>query len=132
MATSSAAVRIAVDMVDEGIITPAEAVGRIEPGMVDQLLRDQFDPAVIDRDFFPFVQGMKRPELIVFHVVTLAFAVYHSYTWFQLTPKALPLQLGEKFLPDGVIAGAHFGYRILWILLPVTVALVVALATVTW
>ncbi len=55
-----------------------------------------------------FVQGMQRPEIIVFHVVTLAFAVYHSYTWFQLTPKALPVQLGEKFLPGGVIAGAHF------------------------
>src|SRR4029077_15365583 len=26
------------------IITKAEAIGRIEPGMVDQLLRDQFDP----------------------------------------------------------------------------------------
>jgi len=43
--TAAAAVKIAVDMVEEGIITKAEAIGRIEPGMVDQLLRDQFDPA---------------------------------------------------------------------------------------
>ncbi|HET9435317.1 MAG TPA: pyruvate, phosphate dikinase, partial [Candidatus Limnocylindrales bacterium] len=42
--TAAAAVKIAVDMVGEGIITPAEAIGRIEPAMVDQLLRDQFDP----------------------------------------------------------------------------------------
>ncbi|HSO29246.1 MAG TPA: pyruvate, phosphate dikinase [Candidatus Sulfomarinibacteraceae bacterium] len=42
--TAAAAVRIAVDMVDEGLITPAEAIGRIEPAQVDQLLRDQFDP----------------------------------------------------------------------------------------
>ena len=43
--TAAAAVQIAVDMVEEGIITHEEAIGRIEPSMVDQLLRDQFDPA---------------------------------------------------------------------------------------
>jgi pyruvate,orthophosphate dikinase len=47
--TAAAAVRIAADMVDEGVITKAEAVARIEPGQVDQLLRDQFDPAGIAR-----------------------------------------------------------------------------------
>jgi pyruvate,orthophosphate dikinase len=42
--TAAAAVRIAVDMVGEGLIDRREAVGRIEPAQVDQLLRDQFDP----------------------------------------------------------------------------------------
>ena len=42
--TAAAAVKIAVDMVDEGLITKEEALGRIEPAHVDQLLRDQFDP----------------------------------------------------------------------------------------
>ncbi|HYI21846.1 MAG TPA: pyruvate, phosphate dikinase [Candidatus Limnocylindrales bacterium] len=42
--TATAAVRIAADMVDEGIITEREALARIEPAHVDQLLRDQFDP----------------------------------------------------------------------------------------
>ena len=44
----------------------------------------------------------------MFHVLALAFAVYHSVTWFNLTPKALPLQVGADFVPDGVISGAHF------------------------
>ena len=56
-----------------------------------------------------FLEGLKSPLIVAFHLISLAFAVYHSITWFQLTPKALPLQLGEKFLPDGVISGAHFG-----------------------
>jgi len=43
--TATAAVQIAADMVDEGIITEREALSRIEPAHVDQLLRDQFDPA---------------------------------------------------------------------------------------
>ncbi len=45
--TAAAAVRIAVDMVDEGVIQPDEAVGRIEPAQVDQLLRATFDPAAL-------------------------------------------------------------------------------------
>ena len=42
--TAAAAVKIAVDMVAEGLISKEEAVGRIEPAQVDQLLRAQFDP----------------------------------------------------------------------------------------
>jgi pyruvate,orthophosphate dikinase len=45
--TAAAAVRIAVDMVDEGVITPADAVARIEPAQVDQLLRATFDPEAL-------------------------------------------------------------------------------------
>jgi pyruvate,orthophosphate dikinase len=42
--TAAAAVKIAVDMVADGMITKGEAVGRIETSQVEQLLRAQFDP----------------------------------------------------------------------------------------
>ena len=42
--TAAAAVKIAVDMVEEGTISKEEAVARIEPAHVDQLLRATFDP----------------------------------------------------------------------------------------
>jgi pyruvate,orthophosphate dikinase len=42
--TAAAAVKIAIDMVKEKLITTDEALARIEPAQVDQLLRDQFDP----------------------------------------------------------------------------------------
>ena len=45
--TAAAAVKIAVDMVEDGILTKEEALKRIEPGMVDQLLRDQYDPEAL-------------------------------------------------------------------------------------
>ncbi len=41
--TAAAAVTIAVQMVDEGLITKEEAIHRVEPSQVDQLLRPQFD-----------------------------------------------------------------------------------------
>ncbi len=46
--TAAAAVRIAADMVDEGMISKEEAIARIEPSQVDQLLRDQFDQDALE------------------------------------------------------------------------------------
>jgi fumarate reductase subunit C len=56
-----------------------------------------------------FLEFLKSPASIAFHLAALAFATYHSVTWFNLTPKALPLQVGEDFVPDAAISGAHFG-----------------------
>jgi fumarate reductase subunit C len=55
-----------------------------------------------------FLSLLKSPAGVVFQLLTLAFATYHSITWFNLTPKALPLRFGEDFVPDWVIAAAHF------------------------
>jgi pyruvate,orthophosphate dikinase len=41
--TARAALKIAIDMVEEGLITREEAVLRIDPGQLDQLLHPQFD-----------------------------------------------------------------------------------------
>ncbi|HXO19212.1 MAG TPA: pyruvate, phosphate dikinase [Thermoanaerobaculia bacterium] len=43
--TGPAAVRIAVDMVEEGLIAPPEALARVEPQHLEQLLAPVFDPA---------------------------------------------------------------------------------------
>ncbi|GAB4145614.1 MAG: pyruvate, phosphate dikinase [Sphingomonadales bacterium] len=42
--TAKAALKIAVDMAGEGIISEEQAVGRIEPGALDQLLHPTLDP----------------------------------------------------------------------------------------
>ena len=55
-----------------------------------------------------FLELLRTPASIVLHLLTLAFALYHSVTWFNLTPKALPVQRGEEFLPDWAISGPHF------------------------
>jgi pyruvate,orthophosphate dikinase len=41
--TARAALKIAVDMVGEGLISKEEAIGRIDPAQLDQLLHPQFD-----------------------------------------------------------------------------------------
>jgi pyruvate,orthophosphate dikinase len=45
--TAAAAVKLAVDMVEEGLISREEAVNRIEPAQVEQLMRARFDPAAL-------------------------------------------------------------------------------------
>jgi pyruvate,orthophosphate dikinase len=53
--TAQAAVKIAVDMVNEGLITKEEAISRIEPSQLDQLLHKHIDPAV---KITPLVRGI--------------------------------------------------------------------------
>ena len=44
--TGPAAVRVAVDMVEEGVISKSEAVQRVAPNQLDQLLHPVLDPAM--------------------------------------------------------------------------------------
>jgi pyruvate,orthophosphate dikinase len=45
--TAAAAVKIAVDMVNEGLITREEALMRVTPAQVDQFLHPRFDPKAV-------------------------------------------------------------------------------------
>ena len=56
-----------------------------------------------------FLEGLKSPLSILFHLLALGFAVHHSIGWFSLTPKAMPVQMGEEFVADSVIINAHYG-----------------------
>jgi len=47
--TAAAAVRIAVEMVEEEMIDRREAIGRVAPEQIDQLLHPMFDPDAIGR-----------------------------------------------------------------------------------
>ena len=53
--TAKAALRIACEMVAEGLIAKTEAVGRIDPQSLDQLLHPTLDPAAVRN---PFARGL--------------------------------------------------------------------------
>jgi fumarate reductase subunit C len=55
-----------------------------------------------------FLQALRSADSIVFHLLALAAALYHAGTWFNATQKAMPLQIGEDFVPGNVISGAHY------------------------
>jgi fumarate reductase subunit C len=62
-----------------------------------------------------------RPLWVALHVLTLAFVLFHTITWFHLAPKAMVVRLGSRRLPDSVVVAAHYA---LWIVLSVVVGAV--------
>ncbi|MES2296582.1 MAG: hypothetical protein V4582_06040 [Pseudomonadota bacterium] len=41
-------------------------------------------------------------------LLILLFTVHNALSWFKVTPKALPVQIGEQFLAGRYIVGAHY------------------------
>jgi fumarate reductase subunit C len=58
--------------------------------------------------FNAFVQALGSPLGVLFNLVVLIAAVYHSTSWFNVTPQAMPIQRGEEFVPGKIIVGAHY------------------------
>jgi fumarate reductase subunit C len=65
-----------------------------------------------------FLQALSTPCSVAFLVASLAFSLYHTFTWFNVAPKALPLQRGEEILPDSVVSTAHY---VIWVILSIAV-----------
>lgn len=59
--------------------------------------------------FDAFVQGLSSPLGVLFNLAVLVVTAYHSITWFNTTPQAMPIQRGEEFVPANVILGANYG-----------------------
>ncbi len=73
-------------------------------------------------NFDKYVEALKSPGWIVFHVVVLGFSLLHSITWFNLTPKVLVVRKGEEKLPDALIAGAHY---LAWIVVSIVIWMII-------
>jgi fumarate reductase subunit C len=56
-----------------------------------------------------FLDWADTPWVVALNIVALAFIVYHSVTWFQLTPKAMDVRLRGQRVPGVAIAGSAFG-----------------------
>ncbi|HCB12370.1 MAG TPA: fumarate reductase subunit C [Gammaproteobacteria bacterium] len=56
-----------------------------------------------------FLEALNSPLGILFNLAALVAAVYHSTSWFNVTPQAMPIQRGEEFVPGHIIVGAHYG-----------------------
>lgn len=55
-----------------------------------------------------FVATLRSPGWVVFHAVALAFALYHSVTWFNLTAVVQVVRLGGRQVPPRLVAAASF------------------------
>jgi fumarate reductase subunit C len=55
-----------------------------------------------------FLNGLGSPPMIVLQWLILAAALYHTVSWFAVTPKAMPVQVGDHRVAGGLIAGVHY------------------------
>ena len=59
--------------------------------------------------FTAVYEGLRSPVSVVLHAVAFAFALIHSVTFFNLTPRVIVIFRGDEKVPEGLIAGLHFG-----------------------
>ena len=58
--------------------------------------------------FQGFLNALHSPLGVLFNLAVLIAAVYHSTSWFNVTPQAMPIMRGEEFVPGNIIVGAHY------------------------
>ncbi|MDG4552835.1 MAG: fumarate reductase subunit C [Candidatus Competibacter sp.] len=59
--------------------------------------------------FSGFLESLRSPLGVLFNLAVLIVTVYHSISWFVVTPQAMPIQRGEEFVPGNIIVNAHYG-----------------------
>jgi fumarate reductase subunit C len=55
-----------------------------------------------------FVAALASPWMVVILVIVLVLALHNATSWFRVAPKAMPVQVGERFLPPWVVIVAHY------------------------
>ena len=55
-----------------------------------------------------YLDRLSTPGWVAFHCVTLFFALFHTITWFNLTPKVLVVWRGEEKVPGWLLAGGNY------------------------
>jgi fumarate reductase subunit C len=58
--------------------------------------------------FRAFYESLGSPLSLVLHLIALAFAAYHSITFFNLTPRVIVVFRGDEKVPESAIAGLHY------------------------
>ncbi len=70
-----------------------------------------------------FAAWLDSRLLIVLQIVALPLVLYHSITWFNLTPKAVVLWRGEERVSPILIAGANY---VAWLVLSIVILWIVS------
>ncbi|MCP4697300.1 MAG: fumarate reductase subunit C [Gammaproteobacteria bacterium] len=55
-----------------------------------------------------FLLALQGPWSILFHITAFLLICFHAISWFNVTPQAMPLYLGDKPVPGAFIIGAHY------------------------
>lgn len=74
--------------------------------------------------FGSWLATIQSPLGLIFNATILAAALYHSFTWFNIAPKAMSVRIGTFKLPSAIISAVHYGA---WLLVSILIFLAVGL-----
>ena len=75
------------------------------------LLVQVYDVAQGPEAYAAMLARLASPGWIVFNVIALAFALYHTVTWFKLTGIVQVIRVGDRQVPPAlVVAGAFVAW----------------------
>ena len=66
-----------------------------------------------------FMAQLKTPVFVIVDIVALVFLLFHTFTWFNLTPTAMVVRVKGKRVPDRIVAGSNY---LVWVLVSGVVA----------
>jgi succinate dehydrogenase subunit C len=66
-----------------------------------------------------FEQGLGNPWVIALNAISFLFVVFHTITWFNLAPRAMPVRVRGKKLPEYLVAAPNYA---VWLTVSVAVA----------
>ncbi len=69
-----------------------------------------------------YLRFLATPLMLVFHILALAAALFHTITWFNLLPNIMVVRYGEDRVPAILVAGVNFAA---WIAVSVFIAWIV-------
>ncbi|HJZ58624.1 MAG TPA: hypothetical protein VKE74_27025 [Gemmataceae bacterium] len=72
-----------------------------------------------DEKYRAFLDWAARPWVVVLNLVSLAFVVLHTVTWFNLAPQAMAVRVRGKRVPGIWIAASNYAA---WVLISALVA----------
>jgi len=66
-----------------------------------------------------FLARLQTPFFLTVDIVALVFVLFHTITWFNLTPTAMVVRMRGKRVPDPIVAGSNY---VVWVLVSGIVA----------
>jgi fumarate reductase subunit C len=66
-----------------------------------------------------WLHRMQSPLAIVANVIVLCFLLLHTITWFNLAPRAMPVRVNGKRVPEILVAAPNY---VLWVIASAVIA----------
>ena len=60
-----------------------------------------------------FTAHMQSPVMIALNAIAFCFVMFHAITWFNLAPRAMPVRMKGKRVPEFLVAAPSY---VLWVM----------------